>query len=707
MKQIIINSFKKSVTMTITAYTPVYWDGSMPAPTGIFSQDIHAREPPAAQRDAAIRLQTFLKGAATEDLGYLAGTRTPAPMLLQVPGTNKVRFITGLAPFLGDPLAPPSPLSNTLLALDQDIDHSGEPPKVMRLPNDTLKIQRVLAPEISVVVEDLKDKKEDEGKAWYTEATVRDKTHCEVAKTVPCPAYVAYDAFVEDVSAVILLERILTLQNDTNTDEVKSMWDWVITFLCAVLTKHNTKSNTVQIPHEYFAARQHKDAKTWGKDRVNQIYPSLKQDQASGQNMSTSTIQELLALLQASTRGRGHNPQAAPTQDEPRDMEDPYAATCKKFNMAEPDLRHTLLLCGLEPGDEEYLPTWYTEIAVKNISTEGKGRIIRSLFTDLTYDEHPIPALPTTVTMLTNKAWVGNDPSNTAQATMKGLSPYICMPRSEADVQAASELHNATSEATTKTKEDVLTLAKQVKPATPRSFSSLIGTLRTFANPLGICFGKRSPLYVDLVSDVIAPLAQWTETAKGAVAPATLAAIMWAIFQQARHFAQGNMQGTKKKYTAEWKVMLLSIESASNFTLLNCPASISGNLPNPPSQGGLGTDGANKRKAEVEDGEKPSGSPSKQGKRSMEIHPLIKKHVTSILPPKISVSEICKLCNTSANKIFPGTRVCVNGALKGHCGYRQCYNKHDASLVTDEIAKIAISVLDPIIKNPKSMQPSG
>ena len=104
---------------------------------------------------------------------------------------------------------------------------------------------------------------------------------------------------MEDVSTVILLERVLTLLTDNNTDEVKSMWDWVINFLCAVLTKHNNKSNTVQIPHEYFAKRQHKDAKKWGKDRVAQIYPSLQLDQTRGSSMSTSTLQELLALLQA------------------------------------------------------------------------------------------------------------------------------------------------------------------------------------------------------------------------------------------------------------------------------------------------------------------------------------------------------------------------------------------------------------------------
>ena len=309
--------------------------------------------------------------------------------------------------------------------------------------------------------------------------------------------------------------------------------------------------------------------------------------------------------------------------------------------------------------------------------------------------------------MLVNKAWVGNDPSHTVQATMKGLLPYICMPPLEADVQATAELHNATTEAITKTKDDVLTLAKQMKPATLTSFSSLVGTLRTFANLLGICFGKRSPRYVDLILDVIALLAQWTETAKSAVAPSTLAAIMWVIFQQSRHFAQGNMLGTKTKYTLEWKVMLLSIKSTSDFTLLNCPASIAGNKPTPSLPMDAGTPLGTQRRLEGEQGGQPRGSPSKSGKHGMEIHPLIKKHIAKILPPKITVSEICKLCNTLANKIFPGTQVCVNGALKGYCGYQQCYNKHDTYLITDKLTKIAVNVLNPIIKDPKIMQPIG
>ena len=99
---------------------------------------------------------------------------------------------------------------------------------------------------------------------------------------------------------------------------------------------------------------------------------------------------------------------------------------------------------------------------------------------------------------------------------------------------------------------------------------------------------------------------------------------MWAIFKQTRHFIQGNMQGDKKKFTAEWKVMRLSIESASNFTLLNCPASISGTTPSPPQTTDLGAAGGSKRKLDTEQGGQTTGSPSKQGRRGMEIYPFIK-----------------------------------------------------------------------------------
>ena len=57
-------------------------------------------------------------------------------------------------------------------------------------------------------------------------------------------------------------------------------------------------------------------------------------------------------------------------------------------------------MCGLSDGQEEMLPSWYEEIAEKNISADGKRTIIKQLFKkNLKYEEHPIPTTPNIMDM--------------------------------------------------------------------------------------------------------------------------------------------------------------------------------------------------------------------------------------------------------------------------------------------------------------------
>ena len=68
-------------------------------------------------------------------------------------------------------------------------------------------------------------------------------------------------------------------------------------------------------------------------------------------------------------------------------------------------------------------------------------------------------------------------------------------------------------------KEDIITVVKQLKPMALVSYSDLFKMPFTFANLLMISCGKHSPMYIDVVSDVIAPLSSWLKTSKAAVAP--------------------------------------------------------------------------------------------------------------------------------------------------------------------------------------------
>ena len=55
-------------------------------------------------------------------------------------------------------------------------------------------------------------------------------------------------------------------------------------------------------------------------------------------------------------------------------------ANYKKFRMSEGDLNRTLQLCGLNSGQEDQLPEWFSQIVERNLSTNGKRSIIKILF---------------------------------------------------------------------------------------------------------------------------------------------------------------------------------------------------------------------------------------------------------------------------------------------------------------------------------------
>jgi hypothetical protein len=53
------------------------------------------------------------------------------------------------------------------------------------------------------------------------------------------------------------------------------------------------------------------------------------------------------------------------TQVQPSDLAE---QNYKKYGMSEGDLKQTLQLCGLQQGQEEQLPAWFSQIAEKNLS---------------------------------------------------------------------------------------------------------------------------------------------------------------------------------------------------------------------------------------------------------------------------------------------------------------------------------------------------
>ena len=107
--------------MTLTAderlpanYMHVYWSeesNGLPAPKGLFAKHLEKENKShAMQRLEAAKLLTYINSVPVSYDGDLLAHGLPFPMILvKVPGTHNVRFITGLAPLLQDAFQPPDP----------------------------------------------------------------------------------------------------------------------------------------------------------------------------------------------------------------------------------------------------------------------------------------------------------------------------------------------------------------------------------------------------------------------------------------------------------------------------------------------------------------------------------------------------------------------------------------------------------------------
>ena len=408
------------------------------------------------------------------------------------------------------------------------------------------------------------------------------------------PPDLAWDAFSEDVPAHIILEHILTSESSLIDSGDKALYSYLKDFLSAALVTHNVGSNTLDLGSRTFTQSLPKAAKVWAKDRVMSIYghnatnPSSPARPAPPIGSLAPTSPDSVAAFATAL---AQFAAAQPTTQQPATPVTPDAAadTFKKYGMSIPDLERTLKLCGLTTGQEDQLPGWFQQMAAPKISTNEKNIIVRDLFDQIPFEDYRIPHLPFTEEMIQKRNWTGNDDTLTPSTVMKCLSPYLVSPRTDTEIEAALALHRALTEASTVSTEELLKAKKHLKPVVPKTFQELLNVMRTFANLIRVLFSGGSPFYLALKSDLICSLAKWPEIAKAKVAPTTLAAIMWAVFMQSRHFAHGRMISSNPsqdpKTCPEWATMIMKIKGGEDFTLLSAPLPLSGKttpLPPPP-----------------------------------------------------------------------------------------------------------------------------
>ena len=113
-----------------------------------------------------------------------------------------------------------------------------------------------------------------------------------------------------------------------------------------------------------------------------------------------------------------------------------------------------------------------------------------------------------------------------------------------------------------------------------------------------------------------------------------------------------------------------------------------------------------KKKKKKRSKDKEDGSNEIIGKKpkiTMELHPLIKEKITSVLLDFLELKKLCSLCDIKQHALFGDIGVCAFSALRGFCPYRNCRNSHDPAKVTDEIAERTVAYLEPFLRNPDQL----
>jgi hypothetical protein len=682
-------------------YTPSYYNAGdgLPTPEGHFGKHIQSNKPVEVQREEATRMMTFIRtNPSLDKMGALATTTAPTPLLIKSPGNNnKVRCILGFAPVLSDPfMADASPLEGKLLAISQDISTVTETTMPIILPDKILEIKEIIVPSMEVFQTklDLKDDAGD-GKKWFMERNVTDRVN--IPAVVPLPAYLAYDTLTDDIEAHIIWDRV----NCTDFGEAQDLKSLILDFIRAAHTTHKQDSNKVQLTEDVFTQRPQIPGKQWARDRVAHLFPNMVPRTPTTPSTPTARRSDFLELASAITNSASTASKTG-TPELAGDTEDKLF---KKFGMCTTDLERIMTMCGKESGEEDSLPSWLEEIATKHMLSDGKAGVVRKLLsTGLKFDEYPIPITSTLITMVVKKTFAGEEDITTAAGAMKGLSPYTMTAMTAEELEEANTYAAAVSASSAATVEDLQRLLNK-KAKAPNSFSALLIVLRTFTNLLGKLFGPTCPLYIAMLSQCIKPLTLMTQKARSSMATTTLASIMWAVYKQTKRFAAGKMTGNEAM-VAEWECMAQHITCKQNFCLLEVPVSIAGTA----IEIDMDKDKKDKKrkKGEEDTGVPEKPKPPKKVRLKMEIHPLIKKELTDALPRRFSVKNLCRVCDIKGvNHVFPGTNLCLQGALKGFCPFPTCDRVHDGSLVTDELATKAVSLFDPFLKDPSILNSRG
>ncbi len=190
-------------------YAPMVWDSTLPKANSVIASTYANATTPKDQYTEASKLNTMIieQNHQTFDTPLLHSITSPAAaMLVQVTtSTCQLRVIFGLAKYVANPLASDMSLHGLYFAIGEDLTSPTDAPLAVHLPDDVLKTNQVQIPTDQAFEDMLGTKSAAQSNChldteqWFKVSTAT--TRATLAKAVPIPLYLAYDACASDIMA--------------------------------------------------------------------------------------------------------------------------------------------------------------------------------------------------------------------------------------------------------------------------------------------------------------------------------------------------------------------------------------------------------------------------------------------------------------------------------------------------------------------------
>ena len=651
----------------------VLWDGSLPAPAGKMAVQFSKTTVPKQTSDAA-ELLAFLS-EESPDLAKLNVETRDMAALVNIPDSDLIKVVYGFGHGTCG-VGSTSPIDGKIMVMTGDLDKDA-PPAVLLLPSTCLAAPEVICPTDEDFVTKLQQTQDWpmfrlRGPGGETQS---------VSKLVPIPAYLVYDGFEKELKATEVFERV-----SSRADHDSDLCVALKNFLKSCMIQRRSTDDRTYVNPQTFMTTPPKEAKSWGLRKIQTVLKGEHQPAATVVLPDPPVTGTLAEILRRLSDRREVPPPVSPTTT---DIE-----TTGTLGMSPTELRMTLMMCGLQDGDEDLLPKWLSATAEKGQTDNTKNQVIIAALGNTIYDDAEITVHAALLQMIRKRKWLSDDPVASFRTAAKGLSPFAMLV-SDDDAAVINDTMEALDHATTTTAAEYKAVTKVTATVPVDSFEFLL-LLKTFANLLFALFGSSCPLYTN-VRHLIKAIHTYKRSAIRALTMQTKASILWILLLQTRHFAAGH-----QTVLAEFQNMLRKIVAKeSPIVHAEVPAML---LSDPPAT-------STKRKEPSPDSDTtpglvtPDRGPPKRVK--IELHPLIKSKIVDNIGRAnrtASLTQICKFCDTDVRQLCRETNRCVL-YMVGMCKKKGCTRKH--AKASDAEAAHIVLLLDKAVQNPTEIPTEG